>query len=317
MDSIIIANQILILGILVCIGVFATKTGIIDENLKEGISGLVFKITLPLMIFTNFTSLDITPELLKNGVMVLIFAYISMLLLMLTGRLSSGILRLNRRKSTIHILHTMFGNHVFLGFPLINTLFPGGEGLFYATLFFIASSSLMWTLGIYMLNRENNANIIDNLKHLLNPNTIAFLLGLLFMLLDINLPYLLDSPLSGLGDTTNYLSMLYIGAMLAQINIRGVFTRGSVFLLSFNKLLLVPFIMIIAIHIATSFFSTELSHIARSVIILQSGMPCMAIIVVLARKFGADDELATVNLFISTILSVITLPFIYYLLGLF
>jgi len=316
-DSIIIANQILILGILVCIGVFATKTGIINENLKEGISGLVFKITLPLMIFTNFVALDITPELLKNGAMVLIFAYISMFLLMLAGRLSSGILSLNRRKSTIHVLHTMFGNHVFLGFPLINALFPGGEGLFYATLFFIVSSSLMWTLGIYMLNRENNANVIDNLRHLLNPNTIAFFFGFLFMIFDINLPYLLDSPLSGLGDTTNYLSMLYIGAMLAQINIRGVLTRGSVFLLSFNKLLLVPFIMIIAINLAISIFSLEISHIARSVIVLQSGMPCMAIIVVLARKFKADDELATVNLFISTILSVITLPFLYYLVGFF
>lgn len=317
MDSIIIANQILILGILVCIGVFATKRGIINEALKDGISRLVFKITLPLMIFTNFTALEITPELLKNGALVILFAYISMFLLMLSGRLSSGILRLNRRKSTIHILHTMFGNHVFLGFPLINALFPGGEGLFYATLFFIVSSSLMWTLGIYMLNRENNTKIGENLKHLLNPNTIAFLFGFLFMIFNINLPYLLDSPLSGLGETTNYLSMLYIGAMLAQINIRGILSRGSVFVLSFNKLLLIPFIMILLVNAASSFFHLELSHIAGSVIILQSGMPCMAIIVVLARKFRADDELATINLFVSTILSVITLPFLYYLVGLF
>ncbi len=317
MDSIIIANQILILGILVCIGVFATKRGIINEALKDGISRLVFKITLPLMIFTNFTALEITPELLKNGALVILFAYISMFLLMLSGRLSSGILRLNRRKSTIHILHTMFGNHVFLGFPLINALFPGGEGLFYATLFFIVSSSLMWTLGIYMLNRENNTKIGENLKHLLNPNTIAFLFGFLFMIFNINLPYLLDSPLSGLGETTNYLSMLYIGAMLAQINIRGILSRGSVFVLSFNKLLLIPFIMILLVNAASSFFHLELSHTAGSVIILQSGMPCMAIIVVLARKFRADDELATINLFVSTILSVITLPFLYYLVGLF
>ncbi len=317
MQSIIIVNQILILGILVCIGVFATKTGIINENLKEGISLLVFKITLPLMIFTNFTELEITPALLKNGALVILFAYFSLFLLFLAGKLSTRVMKLDRRTGDIHTLHTVFGNHVFLGFPLINALFPGGEGLFYATLFFIVSSSLLWTAGIYIMNRSNNSGIVDNLKHLVNPTTIAFFIGLIFMLFEISLPGVLDSPLTGLGDTTNYLSMLYIGAMLAHMNIKGIISRTSVFVLSINKLLIVPFILIISINFIVSVFSLELGEIARSVVVLQSAMPCMAIIVVLARSFGADDMLATQNLFVSTILSLITLPVVYYLLGIF
>jgi len=47
------------------------------------------------------------------------------------------------------------------------------------------------------------------------------------------------------------------------------------------------------------------------VLILQASMPCMATIVVMAKKFGSDDLLATENVFISTLLSIITIPLVY------
>lgn len=291
-------------------GVFASKRGIIDETLKDGLSRLVFSVTLPLMIFTNLLAMDITPGLLKNGALVILLAFFAMLLLFFTGYLSGRILKLDPRRATIHTLHTMFGNHVFLGFPLVNALFPGGEGLFYATLFYLASSTLMWTLGIHLLNRGVDRPVLSNLRHLLNPNTFAFILGFGFMLAGIKLPGVLEISLTGMGNTTNYLSMLYIGAMLAQVNMRGVFTRLNVFVLCFNKLLLIPFVLILI-----TAFIPQLSHEARAVVILQVGMPAMAVVVILARRFGADDMLATENLFVSTILSMLTLPLIYYLTG--
>ena len=316
MDAIIIANQILILGVLIAIGAFATRIGVINENLKEGIARLVFNITLPLMLFTNFMHLDITPGLLRNGANVLGLSLTALLLLLLTGILSSRLQGLAPRKKSIHTLHTLLGNTVFLGFPLTNALFPGGDGLFYATLFFILSSTMMWTLGIYIMTRAQNPNLIKNLRHLINPNTIAFALGILLMLFGIRLPGVLDTSLTGLGSTTNYLSMLYIGAMLAQISIKGVLTRRSVYVLCFNKLLLVPFVMILLTSFLINTLNIELNHVARSVVVMQTGMPAMAVVVVLARRFGADDLLATENLFTSTILSLATLPFLYFLIGL-
>lgn len=300
---------------MIAIGFFAAKRRIIDENLKEGICRLVFSITLPLMIFTGLMHTHITPSLLKNGALVIVLAYFSLLLLFATGILSSRLLKLDRRRGSIHSLHTMFGNHVFLGFPLINALFPGGEGLFYATLFYLASTSLMWTLGVYVMNREKNQSLVSNLKHLLNPNTFAFILGFIFMLAGLRLPGVIDQPLTGMGNATTYLSMLYIGSMLAQISIRGVFTRLNVFVMCFNKLLLIPFVLILFTGFLGSTILPELSQQARSVVILQAGMPAMAVVVVLARRFGADDMLATENLFVSTILSLVTLPFVYYLIS--
>ncbi len=315
MYSEIIINQILILGFIVCIGVIAARTGIITEALKEGIASLVFNITLPFLIISSLTALDITLELLRNGFLVIVMTYISIFFLLFMGRLSSIIQKMNRETSSIHVLHTAFGNVVFLGFPLMNALFPGGEALFYATLFYLVSNSVMWTAGVNILNPSSGRGMKQKMKNMLNPNTIAFIVGITLMLTGVNLPSVIDIPLGGLGQTTSYLSMLYIGGVLAQTNIRGVFRRREVYILSLNKMIISPVILILFFKVILDFFSLNIDNVAFSVVILQAGTPCMAIIVVLARMFKADDGHATENVFITTLLSIISLPFLYWMIG--
>jgi predicted permease len=47
-----------------------------------------------------------------------------------------------------------------------------------------------------------------------------------------------------------------------------------------------------------------------SVLVLQAAMPCMVNVVILVNYLGEDDSLATANVFLSTILSILTLPLI-------
>ncbi len=310
----IIINQILILGVIALVGVIAARAGVINETLKEGIASLVFNITLPLLILSSFTALDITIELLRNGFMVIIMTYFSMFFLLFMGKISARLLKMEKETSSIHVLHTAFGNIVFLGFPLMNTLFPGGQGLFYATLFYLVSNSVMWTIGVNILNHSSELGVRQKVKNLLNPNTVAFVIGILLMLTGINLPEVIDLPLSGLGQTTNYLSMLYIGGMLAQTDIKGVFGRKQVYLLSINKMIISPILLILLFRFTLNILSLNIDPTAFAVVILQAGTPCMAIIVVLARKFKADDAHAMENVFFTTLISLFTLPFLYWMI---
>ncbi len=308
----IIINQIIILGIMILVGVVATKFKVIDSNLKDGIASLIFNITLPLLIITTYAKVDLTRELIGNAALVLILAASSILFLFLLGSLSSKFLKLNIRQGTIHIMHTMFGNSVFLGFPLLNALFPGGEALFYGMFYFFVSNTMMWTLGVYILGKENGRQAIKNLKNLINPNSISFVGGIAIMLSGIAIPEIILKPLSGIGEITNYLSMLYIGAMLANTNIRSTIGRKNIYLLSLNKLLLGPGILAMIFTVIFNLFNLHTSSLALMVVILQAGMPCMTIVVIMAKRFRADDKLATENIFVSTILSLATLPMLYF-----
>ena len=137
-------------------------------------------------------------------------------------------------------LHTMFGNIVFLGFPLFDALFPGGIGVFYASVYQLASNSLTFTYGVYRLSSGTQKS---GWKSLLNANTGAIVLGSLILVSRIELPKFIVDAFSGLGKCTSPLSMVYIGALLAGMNIKKAFRIVSVFIISFNKLILVPIIL--------------------------------------------------------------------------
>jgi len=306
-----IINQIIIAGIIIIVGVIGARVGVIDKDARDRISKLVFNITLPLLIFSTFATMKLNSEIINNGFWVLIFSNITMFLAYIIGLLSVRLHRLNTPQIPIHILHTMFGNIVFLGFPLIKAIYPQQEGILFASLFYFVSSYILWTFGVMLLKNEKDTSWQERLKNLLNPNTIAFILGIGFMAININIPFVIIDPLKGIGSTTTYLALLYIGALLATTNLKGIYKRTDIYLLNFNKLLLVPLLILLIINVFISFFNIHISDMAKTIIVLQAGMPCMSSIVILAYVYGADDKAAAENLFVSTILSLATLPLLF------
>jgi len=314
MEITTILTQISILGILAAIGILAYRTGIVKETAKEVIEKLVFYITLPLLIITKISTLEFSAEILRNGIIVIVFTYLILFIQILFGNLSAWLFKLEKPQAVIHTLHTFLGNIVFLGFPLLDALFPGGEAILYAALYQLVMNTVLWTYGVHRLNQTSEDGGINKLKKFLNPNTIALVIGLIMMVTNIRLPGILQASLGGLGSTTLYLAMLYIGLLLAQTKILGVFKKIDVLFLSLNKLLIIPVTLIILLRSILYLFQIELNHTAFSVLILEAAMPCMTILVILARRFGADDQKAMENFVVSTILGIVSLPIVIYLL---
>ncbi|MEZ5198873.1 MAG: AEC family transporter [Bacteroidales bacterium] len=242
MEFSIILNQIAILGILTFCGVLAYRFKIIDSTAKVVLEKLVFYITLPLMIISKVSILDVSPEILQNGVLLIVLTYFIIGIQISAGLISSKLFKLDKSKAVIHTLHTFLGNIVFLGFPLLDALYPGGKAILYAALYQLVMNTVLWTYGVYKLNPDGKKGGLESLKKLINPNTIALIVGLLMMVFRIRLPNVLQVSLGGLGSTTLYLAMIYIGILLAQSKIFKMFGKADVMLLSFNKLIFLPVI---------------------------------------------------------------------------
>lgn len=308
-----IIDQILILGILTGVGAIAFRFKIIEESAKTVIEKLVFYVSLPLLIVTKLSVLKLTPDIMLNGGLVILFTYFILFVQLLLGKLSARIFVLAKPQAVIHSLHHMLGNIVFLGFPLLDALFPGGEALLYAALYQLVLNTVLWSYGVIQLNPENKHKGWAQLKNLVNPNTIALVLGILMMYFGLKFPTLIQKSFSGLGDLTLYLAMLYIGILLAQMKIGEVF-KTSIFVYCFNKLFLSPVIFLFILYFFINHLFLPLNNIAYTVLVLQSAMPAMTILVILAKRFGADDALAMKNFFVSTVFSLISLPIMLYLL---
>ncbi len=317
MQNQIIFQQISILGLLTLTGYAAQKFRMFPEGFHLGLNKLVMKITLPLMIFSSLYKFRLSPEVVKSAVLVFIFAYISMFMLLGSGTVSAKLLNLKGGSYTVHKLHTTFGNIAFLGYPLLDSLFPGGTGLFYAVVYHIALESLLWTLGVMIFNKGKSIGLFESLKHLLNPNTAAFALGITGFLIHLRIPYILDTAVKGLGGTTIYLSMIYIGITLSRISIRGTLKELSIYVLTVNKMIFVPFVLIMMINLLSGFSGLSIDPVAKAVTVLQTATPCMATIVIMAGNFNSDADLAAKNVFLTTLLSICTLPFVYWMIMVF
>ncbi len=316
MQTDIILHQILILGVLVLVGIGGSAFKVLNETIKDSLSKIIFNITLPLMLLTNFSSMDITPRLLVNSFSMVWLTFSVMAFMLFFGWVVSKILKLEPAESAIFKTHSVFGNIIYLGFPVVYALF-GEEGLLYASMMQLVSNLLMWTVGVVLLNSGNGMTMRQSIFKVFNVNTYAITIGLIMFLFGIKLPEFLMKSLGGLGGSNTYLSMIYIGMMMYFSNIKGMLGNKAIYVLSFNKLMLVPILLMLLFFSIGSLAGFNPDKLVLSVLIIQSSMPCMANIVILAKEFGADDRMATANVFVSTILSIITLPLILYFMSLY
>jgi len=302
--------------ILVLIGLVASKVGIIKEETRDGLVKIIFNITLPLLLFTNFSRLDLTPEILTNSLMVIVMSLGAMLLMLLAGYATSHFFKTGHEQKSVYIVHSAFGNILYFGFPVINALF-GELGLYYASIYTFVSIMLLWTLGVYIITRNGKMNFSDSFRRMVNPNSVAIIAGFVLFLFNIKIPGVLLKPFQSLGGTTIYLSMLYIGSLLGLMNLKSILGNRMVYITALNKNILFPLFLVFLFILMPGQWVSGLDKMVVSVVILEAAMPCMANIVIVARIFNVDDQLATSNVFLSTLLSIATLPMVWVLINRF
>jgi len=305
----IIVRQIAVLAILVIIGLVASRSKVITSASKDFLARIIFYITLPAMLLTNFSRIDLTPRLLSNSLQVLVLSIFVLFFMLLIGWLTSKIAGLKGSSAAIFRLHSMLGNVIYLGLPVISSLF-GEEGLLYGSIFVLVSNILMWTVGVAVITPGTSFSIRKNLGRILNLNTIAIITGFILFLLSIKLPPIILDSVGALGRANTYLSMIYIGAVLWFADGRKMMRNKAVYLLSLNRLIIVPLLILGIFILISHFFPSLTDSKVVSVLVMQAAMPCMVNVVIMVNILGGDDGIATANVFISTLLSVITLPFI-------
>jgi len=309
METGIIISQIFILAAVVIIGALASKFSIITPDSKNMLSKVIFNITLPLLLFTNFLKMDATPRLITNSFIVLLVSVFVILFMFMVGWLTTRLFSIKGSDAAVFRTHSMFGNTIYLGIPLISALY-GEEGLLYASMFILISNLIMWTGGVLVLSHGNAVPWRKSIRKVINPNTAAIILGLLFFMFSIRLPEIIITPMAELGQTTTWLAMLYIGSMLAFTNISGLLGKKDLYILSFNRLLLVPSALVLIFYLSGTIPGLSADKLVLSVIVLEAAMPCMVTVVIMAKELDADDHLAVGNVFVSTLLSILTLPLI-------
>lgn len=307
MDMSVIINPIIKLFVAIFIGFISVKTGYLTSDTRNVLSKIIIKITLPLMIVTSLLSKELSVDTATNVAVAALSALVVMIILYFVGLGTAHISGLKEPTKTLHAVLSGSGNVGFLGYPVILAVF-GTEGLFYAVIYGMVNDALYWTLGVYLINRSSGTLVgRQALKKLINPNTVALVIGVLLLLLKIKLPPVLNDSLTGIGSVTTYMSMLFIGMTLATIDIKGIYKRVSMIAPVVIKMIIAP---VIVAYLLVHF---GVNSITVGAVVLEIAMPAQTVSSIVAMEANSDEKYAAEYIFFSTLLSIATLPLVYYI----
>ncbi len=293
-----ILNQIIVLFLIMVVGFYARKKNIINKEVNRGLSSLLLNITLPFMIFASF-NIAFNKDMLINGGKLLIYSTSIYLFAILISKLLY--FKYPKDKKSILRFVTIFSNCGFMGFPVIESVY-GKTGVFYTSIFNISFNILIWVVGIILLTGEFNLKTLKEV--MLNPGIIATFLGLAVFIFSIKLPLPIYKTFDLVGSITTPIAMLVVGAMLADIKIMDVFCDISLYYGTAVRLIVMPLIVLVVMK----WLGVKDMFLGISVLI--TAMPAPANAAIMAEMYGGDASFASKCIFLSTVLSAITIPLI-------
>ncbi len=264
---------------------------------------VIFYILSPVLIFNLLTSNDLPIE--RIGLMMgftAAGALITAGLALLIGKL----FHFERDVLTIVVLTSMIVNAGNFGLPLVSFAF-GQEALAYASVFFVTNSLILYTFGV-MIASLGHLDLKGALLGLFKiPAIYAILLAMLFIATGWSLPEPINRTLSLAAGGAIPGMLILLGLELQHIEWSRNFRAISIPVVI--RLVIGP---LIGLGLAALF---GLQNPAKQAGITEMSMPSAVMVTVLATEFKLDSKLATAIIFISTILSPLTLTLVLYFLG--
>lgn len=285
-----------ILFVYMAVGYYCRKANIFSDEMRAKLTDFTVMITLPCMVFKSFL-MEFSMDALIQGGVALLIASVMAVVALIAGNLLYN--RFVPREKCIMQYGTLVTNSGFAGLPIVGGAF-GDEGLFLGSLFIIPTRILMWSAGISLFT-TGGTRWERTKKVLTNPSIIAVGLGLVWMVFQLPLPGFLRSAVGNLGNCTSPLAMALVGAILADVPLRGIWEPKALYLAAVRQIVL-PAILLVALK------GLALDPLTVGVSVTLSGMPIGSTTAILAQKYGADAEFGSKCVFISTVTSLITVP---------
>ena len=146
--SSVIFTQVFTLFLMMAVGVAAGRTRCLTEVAVTGLSGLLMRLCLPMMVFAAFLR-PFQADLLASALHMLLASLAVQTLLVGLGVLLFHRARPERRGALQFI--TAFSNSGYMGLPLLAVLYPE-RGVFYGAIFTMAFMITAFSLGIMLFS---------------------------------------------------------------------------------------------------------------------------------------------------------------------
>lgn len=290
----VLFSAVLPVTLIILIGFISDKTLSLE---RQTLSSIILYILSPALIFDNLYRTTLSG---KSIVLLLIGLAITTYLLYLAALCTGKILKLSVPLQKSLIITTIFPNSGNMGLPFVDFAL-GAAGLERGVIYMIGMAILLYCIGPALLEEKG---MMAGMRLILKlPFLWAVLAGSSLRLLSWQIPFNLGASIHKLGEAAIPLALIILGIQLNHTHFKLEFKE---FLGVALRLILGP---LIAYFVSQIF---GLDDISMQVLVLQSSMPTAICTFVLATKFGGDIAWIARTVVVSTLMSFLTLPIVFW-----
>lgn len=295
-----IAQVMLTLFAIVVVGYVAGKKEYMGGTFDKRLSKLVIDITCPALILSS----AMTGELPDRRYILPLLGISTLTYILLTGVALWMPRLLTKKKADEGAIGfaLMFGNVGFMGYPIVASIF-GHEAIFYAAVLNVVNTFTVFTIGTILITGKTVDGPKFQKKVLWSTPMISAYLTMLIVALRIEgIPTWISQPLSMIGNITVPAALLIIGSSMSQLPLRALLGTPSIYATTLMRLVVLPVALYFLMRLLG--FSDFVVGINTVVI----AMPVATYGTILCLRHGKDTTLITEVTFITTLLSMLTIP---------
>ncbi|WP_436926386.1 AEC family transporter [Halosimplex amylolyticum] len=287
------------------VGVAARRTGVLTERRTGWLNDAAFYVALPALVFSSTYDRalgELVSPALVGGV-ILVFATVIGLAWLVHRR------RASRGRRSVAMVQSYHSNLGFLGLPLVEATLGGAASGTAAVVLGIGVlvQTPLTVLSLIAIN-DADADAAAELRGVVtNPVLVALAAGLSFSTAGLGVPGAVATGLGGVSELALPIALLCVGASLQVVDADVDYgLTGSVVAMKIGLMPALAWVIFTLLAVDAT---------AAAAVVVMLGMPSAVSTYVYATELGGDSQLASLNVFASTLASLGTVALILEVMG--
>lgn len=304
MDITSVATQMVVVLLLVIAGFVSRKYKLMGGDFDRMLSNFVIQVTCPCLIIAS-TMGDKMPDR-SHILSLLAISILTYAILISIAYVLPRFMPVKKEDRGMYSFMLTFANVGFIGYPIVASIF-GQDAVFYACILNAPNTFCIFIWGVMFVNGSGSGKF--NPKILCSTAMIATYLSIVIVVVGWRAPSFIALPFTILGNMTVPSALLIIGSSIADIPARQMTGSKGSYIVALFRLLILP----VGIYYLMEALGFEPMICAINAVLI--GMPVASYGTMFCMRYGKDATAMTQGTFVTTLLSVLSIPLLAWLIS--
>lgn len=302
-----------VLMLLMAVGYFMGRLGWMTGAEKKFLNKYIVNIAVPANCLVSLLK-NLDRDDLAQAIPQLITVMLGLAATLLLSMGAATLLRLPRNRWGVFVAMGGLSNTLFVGLPICMQLF-GEPGIPYLMLYYLCGIATFQSVGVLLIQHAGNQSgprmgVVGFLKNIFTrPPILAVIAAIAMLLLGLDLPETLRSFSQYIANSVVPLALIYCGFILCEVGLKNLRPLRGLPTMLAVRLAAAPLICGLFCRIF------GIVGMTRDVFLVESALPVISQVPVMAGAYGADEEYAAVGTCLSILGCFVSLPVLMLIIG--